>query len=165
MKTKILLMLISLLSFNSILNAQDDELKAEIIFSDQPFIGDAGDNKLRSDFKAGSEIYARIKFSKPMKDLFKGYFSGAHLKVNNREGAAKLTFKIKYEKNGETVFGAADKHVSLEELNNAYVDFDIAPSLNKSRDAYRTGFAGAIARSNPYIEEGMITDRKWRIRI
>jgi hypothetical protein len=155
MKTKMLIMLFSLLSFSSLLKAQDEELKAEIIFSDQPFIGDGSSNKPRTDFKAGGEIYARIKFDKPMKDLFKGYFSGAKLKVNTSEGFAKLNFKVKYEKNGETVFGAADKNLSLEDLNNAYVDFDIAPAKNKSRDAYRTGFAGSIASSNvPYVNDG-----------
>ncbi len=155
MKIKILIMLISLLSFNSLLNAQDDELKAEIIFSDQPFMGDGSANKPKTEFKAGTEIYGRIKFDKPMNDLFKGYFSGAKLKVNTSEGFAKLNFKVKYEKNGETVFGAADKNLGLEDLNNAYVDFDIAPAKNKSRDQYRTGFAGAIANSNvPYVNDG-----------
>jgi hypothetical protein len=148
------IILLCLLSLNNFLLAQDDELKANIIFSDQPFIGDGSSNKVMTDFKAGNEIYGRIKFDKPLTEMLKGYFSGAVLKVNNSEGAAKLTFKVKYEKNGETVFGAAEKIVSKEELKNNYIDFDIAPSLNKSRDAYRTGFAGALGRSNPYVEEG-----------
>lgn len=148
-------MLTCLLSFNYLLTAQDDELKGDIIFSDQPFIGNESGNTAKTEFKAGGEIYGRIKFSMPMKDLFKGYFSGAKLKVNTGEGFAKLNFKVKYEKNGETVFGAADKNLSLEELNNTYVDFDIAPAKNKSRDAYRTGFASAIANSNvPYVNDG-----------
>lgn len=155
MKSKILILCLSLLSLSGLLNAQDDELKAEIVFSDQPFIGDGSANKTKTDFKAGGEIYGRIKFDKPMKDLFKGYFSGAKLKVNTSEGFAKINFKVKYEKNGETVFGAADKNLSLEDLNNPYVDFDIAPAKNKSRDQYRTGFSGAIANSNvPYVNDG-----------
>jgi len=154
MKAQLFIAILSLLSFNSILQAQDDELKGTIVFSDQPFIGDGASNKVITDFKAGNDIFGRIKFDKPLKDLFKGYFSSAKLKVNNSEGDAKLTFKVKYEKNGETVFGAAEKILSPADLNNPYVDFDIAPSLNKSRDSYRTSFAGAIARSNPYIEDG-----------
>ena len=155
MKTKILLLFISLLGLNGLLSAQDDELKAEIIFSDQPFMGDGSSIKVKTDFKAGGEIYGRIKFDKPMKDLFKGYFSGAKLKVNNSEGDAKIVFKVKYEKTGQTVFGAHDKVLSPEELNNAYVDFDIAPAMNKSRDAYLTGFAGSIANGNvPYVADG-----------
>lgn len=156
MKKKLLnvfIIALSMVSFNTAM-AQDDELKGNIVFSDQPFIGDAPSNKVMTDFKAGNEIYARIKFDKPMKDLFKGYFSGCLLKVNNSQGSAKLTFKVKYEKNGETVFGAAEKILSKEDLNNSYVDFDIAPAMNKSRDSYRTCFAGAIGRSNPYINDG-----------
>ncbi len=154
MKTSLLIAILSLFSFNSFMLAQDDELKGSIVFSDQPFIGDPSANKVMTDFKAGNDIYGRIKFDKPLKDLFKGYFSSAKLKVNNSEGDAKITFKVKYDKNGESVFGAAEKILSPADLNNAYVDFDIAPSMNKSRDSYRTSFAGAIARSNPYIEEG-----------
>lgn len=155
MKTRLLIAILSLLSFNSILQAQDDELKGTIVFSDQPFMGDGASNKVMTDFKAGNDIYGRIKFDKPLKDLFKGYFSGARLKVNNSEGEAKLEFKVKYEKNGETVFGATEKILSVEDLNNNYVDFDIAPSKNKSRDAYRTGFSSAIANSNvPYVNDG-----------
>lgn len=158
MKKKLLnafIIALSMVSFHTAL-AQDDELKGTIVFSDQPFIGDGASNKIMTDFKAGNDIYGRIKFDKPMKDLFKGYFSGCFLKVNNSEGSAKITFKVKYEKNGETVFGAAEKILSKEDLNNNYVDFDIAPSMNKSRDSYRTSFAGPISRSNPnpYIEEG-----------
>lgn len=37
MKTGLLIALLSLLSFNSILLTQDDELKGTIVFSDQPF--------------------------------------------------------------------------------------------------------------------------------
>lgn len=151
--SKVLLLLFCITGAMAV--AQDDELKASIVFSDQPFTGDGSGNRIMTDFKAGSDIYARIKFEKPLNDVMKGYFSGAKLKVNNSEGAAKMTFKVKYEKTGETVFGAAEKILSPEDLNAAYVDFDIAPSLNKSRDAYRTGFSGAIANSSvPYVEEG-----------
>ena len=153
--SRVILVMLSFLSFNSILLAQDDELTAQIVYSDQPFIGAASTNKLITDFKAGSEIYGRIKFDKPMNDLFKGYFSGAKLKVNTSDGLAKIEFKIKYEKNGETKFAAAEKNLSAEDLSLNYVDFDIAPSLNKSRDAYRTCFANVIAHSSvPYAEEG-----------
>lgn len=151
---QLLIIILSFLSFNSVLLAQD-ELNAQIVFSDQPFIGDGSTNKLITDFKAGSEIYGRIKFEKSMNELFKGYFSGAKLKVNTNDGLAKIEFKVKYEKNGETVFGAAEKNLSAEDLNLNYVDFDIAPALNKSRDAYRTCFANVIAHSSmPYAEEG-----------
>jgi hypothetical protein len=149
------LLIVALSIFSTAAFAQDDELKGNIVFSDQPFTGDAGGNSPKTDFKAGGEIYGRIKFDKAMNDLFKGYFSGAKLKVNNSEGDAKMTFKVKYEKNGETVFGAAEKILSKEDLTKSYVDFDIAPAKNKSRDAYRTGFSGSIANSsNPYVNDG-----------
>ena len=152
--SKVIFVMLSFFSFNSILLAQD-ELTAQIVFSDQPFIGDGAANKLMTDFKAGSEIYGRIKFDKSMNELFKGYFSDAKLKVNTSDGLAKIEFKIKYEKNGETKFAAADKNLSAEDLSLNYVDFDIAPALNKSRDAYRTCFANVIAHSSmPYAEEG-----------
>ncbi|MES2836683.1 MAG: hypothetical protein V4667_04100 [Bacteroidota bacterium] len=152
---KVLFVMLFFFSFNSILLAQDGELTAQIVFSDQPFMGTDGGNKLVTDFKAGSEIYARIKFEKPMNDLFKGNFSGAKLKVNTSDGLAKLEFKIKYEKDGEIRFAAAEKNLSAEDLNLNYVDFDIAPSLNKSRDAYRTCFANVVASSSvPYVEGG-----------
>lgn len=153
--SRVLIVMLSFLSFNSILFAQDDELTAQIVFSEQPFMGADGGNKISTDFKAGSEIYGRIKFAKPMNELFKGYFAGAKLKVNTSDGLAKLEFKIKYEKDGETRFAAAEKNLSAEDLNLNYVDFDIAPSLNKSRDAYRTCFANVIASSSvPYVEGG-----------
>ncbi|MCE3227694.1 MAG: hypothetical protein K0S32_2245 [Bacteroidetes bacterium] len=113
--------------------------KIEIIFSKDPFEGDNPTNKTQTTFKAWDEIYGRINFGKPIKDLLTG-------SLDNVMSDGKLTIAIGIsEKQDDKYPYQVEKKITREEAEKSYVDFDIAPALNRSRDAISRNFASQIA--------------------
>ncbi len=145
--------LMMMLSFNAFSNhvknrpPVETELKGTVIFSNQPFEGDSPSNKQVTDFKAWDEIYGRVVFDKPIKQMLTGYFAGAILD----EGAI-IEFDLKREVDGEIHQGVS-RNLSMQDLEKKYFDFDIAPSLNNSRDVNTPDFGpGVASTSNPDFE-------------
>lgn len=116
-----------------------EPITGEVIFSDQPFVGDSPSNTVKKDFMAWGEIYGRAKFNQPLKELI----IGRELAVDD-DGNMLIGFELKQNADGETHYGTT-KLLSKEELEKNYFDFDIAPSINNSRDPYIVDFGGGVA--------------------
>lgn len=155
--------LMMMLSFNAFSNhvknrpPVETELKGTIVFSNQPFEGDSPTAKPVTAFKAWDEIYGRIQFDKPLKNMLTGYFAGAILD----EGPI-VVFQLKREVDGEIHHGV-NKKLSMADLEKNYIDFDIAPGINKSRDAFTPDFSGGVTSlNNPDFENR--TNSKFTMR-
>jgi hypothetical protein len=155
-----LLMMLSFNAFSSNVKNRplvETELKGAIIFSNQPFEGDSPTAKPVTAFKAWDEIYGRIQFAKPLKNMLTGYFAGAILD----EGSI-IVFELKREVDGEIHHGVS-KNLSKADLEKNYIDFDIAPGINKSRDAFTPDFSGGVTSlNNPDFENR--TNSKFTMR-
>ena len=124
-----------------------EPISGEVIFSNQPFVGDAPTNTIVKDFMAYGEIYGRAKFSQPLNELI----AGKDLAVDDN-GNMLIGFELKQNADGQTHYGTT-KLITKEELEKNYFDFDIAPSLNNSRDAYIVDFGGGVATTgSSYFE-------------
>lgn len=111
----------------------------EVLFSKDPFEGDNPTNKTTTAFKAFDEIYGRINFGKPIKDLLTGSFEDVMYD-------GKLVISIGIDENKDEQYPTSiEKKITKEEAEKSYVDFDIAPALNRSRDAYIINFGGEVA--------------------
>ncbi|HLP10316.1 MAG TPA: hypothetical protein VK177_00190 [Flavobacteriales bacterium] len=127
------------------------ELKAEVVFSNQPFIGENPGAKPVNDFKAWDEIYGRVTFSKPIEQLLVGEFENGIADYDPYLGTSLMRFSLKQDDNGVGV--AIERRLTAEELKLNYIDFDIAPAETRSRSVYPSNnFGSAVARQNTYFE-------------
>ncbi|MFI5202945.1 MAG: hypothetical protein ACHQF2_00495 [Flavobacteriales bacterium] len=111
----------------------------EVIFSNEPFEGDNPTNKKLTAFKAWDEIYGRVNFGKPIKDLLTGTFEDVNYNGH-------VVIAIMMDENKDEQYGSAvEKRLTKEDIEKTYFDFDIAPAVNKSRDYYITNFGSEVA--------------------
>jgi hypothetical protein len=118
-------------------------LSGNLLFSGQPFLGDVPNNITAKDFKAWDELYGRVIFDQPLKQLLTGSFADAIHTYAEYAGTAFVEFGLKQDDNGSET--KVQKRLAPADLERNYIDFDIAPSTNNSRDAWIVNFADGIA--------------------
>jgi hypothetical protein len=123
--------------------SMNNTLSGTIIFSGQPFLGDAPANATTKDFKVWDEMYGRAVFEKPLKQLLTGNFSEAISNIGSYTGTVLVEFELKQDDGESTT--TVQKRLKNDELDKSYIDFDIAPSINNSRDAWIVNFGNGVA--------------------
>lgn len=152
MKKSILSFAFATLVFASI-NAQN-----KIVFSSKPFAQGGTEEK---EFKAGAPIYGRVILDKPLKDYCNDPDKKLDNVPNNFVRGICLIPENAYNEEGNQVYDEVTristiKYLKASELNNAYVDFDIMPTMEAATSVYSScmGFGFIFA------ENGMEVGKK-----
>ncbi|MBA3681454.1 MAG: hypothetical protein H0W73_09860 [Bacteroidetes bacterium] len=114
-------------------------ITGEVVFSNEPFIGDKPANKIVNEFKAWDEIYGRINFDKPIAEIL----DGSNI-AKKDDGSILVAFEVVEDASGKNTIRVT-KYLTKQEMEKNYFDFDIAPALNTSRDNYIVSFSSAFA--------------------